>query len=85
MSAWSKLKRLLTFRFISEHLFKGILQAVGGVIVYVLIVVVIINSAAGDTLRDALALRAPGVARLGSSGPAGGAAPPGQVQAYTYT
>ncbi len=81
MSVARKLRKLLTFRFISEQLFKGVLQAVGGVTVYILIVVVIINSAAGNTLRDALALRAPGIARLSSSGPTpGGTAVPGQIQ-----
>ena len=71
MSVRTKLRKLLTWRFVLEQLFKGILQAVGAVAVYISIVLVIINSPSGSrALRDALALRAPGLNQL--SGTASG-------------
>lgn len=73
MSVRTKLRKLLTWRFVLEQLFKGILQAVGAVAVYISIVLVIINSPPGSrALRDALALRAPGLNQLSGTASSGG-------------
>ena len=61
-------RKWLTWTFVFEHLLKGFLQAVGAIAVYVALVVLIINSTTGgNTLRDVLVLRSPGLNQLSSS------------------
>ena len=54
-------KPWLTWSFAAEYLTKGGLTAIGTLIVYVIVIVVLIQKS--DTLRDAVALRLPGLAR----------------------
>ena len=63
-TGWAK---WLTWAFVAQQIAKGMLNAVGSVFIYVALILLIIHQVAGtETLRNALAVRAPALSTAGA-------------------